>query len=190
MFENVKIAPPDPILGLSEAFAKDPRPHKINLAVGVYKNAEGGTPVLQVVKQAERALLEKETTKGYKPIEGDPEFGRLVRVMLFGENHALVGDGRAQSAHTPGGTGALRVAADYFHSQHPGASVWISQRVGNSIYSIALSAFAEGAQLATSALPGGQRLAGAQVAVALVGAPKASARYEFNVHVSGRCGPA
>jgi hypothetical protein len=71
-----------------------------------------------------------------------------------------------------------------------GASVWISQRVGNSIYSIALSAFAEGAQLATSALPGGQRLAGAQVAVALVGAPKASARYEFNVHVSGRCGPA
>jgi hypothetical protein len=70
------------------------------------------------------------------------------------------------------------------------ASVWISQRVGNSIYSIALSAFAEGPALATSGLPGGQRLAGAQIAVALVGATKASARHEFNVHVSGRCGPA
>lgn len=70
------------------------------------------------------------------------------------------------------------------------ASVWLSQRVGNSIYSIALSAFAEGAHLATSALPGGQRLAASQIAVALVGATKASARYEFNVHVSGRCGPA
>lgn len=126
MFETVKTAPPDPILGLSEAFAKDPRAHKINLAVGVYKDAQGGTPVLTVVKQAERLLLEQETTKGYKPIEGDPEFGRLVRGMLFGDNSPLVSGGRVQTAHTPGGTGALRVAADYLHSQHKGATVWIS----------------------------------------------------------------
>jgi aspartate aminotransferase len=126
MFETVKTAPPDPILGLSETFAKDPRSNKINLAVGVYKDAAGGTPVLQVVKQAEHLLLEQETSKGYKPIEGDPVFGRLVREMLFGADSSLVDGGRSQTAHTPGGTGALRVAADYFHSQHPGSSVWIS----------------------------------------------------------------
>jgi aspartate aminotransferase/aromatic-amino-acid transaminase len=126
MFETVKIAPPDPILGLSEAFAKDPRSHKINLAVGVYKDAQGGTPVLTVVKQAERLLIEQETSKGYKPIEGDPEFGRLVRAMLFGDSSPLVSGGRAHTAHTPGGTGALRVAADYLYTQHKGATVWIS----------------------------------------------------------------
>lgn len=81
-------------------------------------------------------------------------------------------------------------AADVATLGRWGASVWLSQRVGNSIYNIALSAFAEGPQLAASSLPGGQRLAGAQISVALVGAPKASARHEFNVHVSGRCGPA
>ncbi|HEX2734714.1 MAG TPA: amino acid aminotransferase [Polyangiaceae bacterium] len=126
MFESVKTAPPDPILGLSEAFAKDPRTNKINLAVGVYKDAAGGTPILKVVKQAEKLLLEREVTKGYKPIEGDPVFGRLVREMLFGQGSELVPEGRAQTAHTPGGTGALRVVGDYVHSQTPSASVWCS----------------------------------------------------------------
>lgn len=126
MFESVKTAPPDPILGLSEAFARDPRPHKINLSVGVFKTADGKTPVLDVVKDAEQRLLAEETSKGYKPIEGDPEFGKLVRGLLFGDASPLVGGGRAVTAHTPGGTGALRVAADYLHSQHAGASVWMS----------------------------------------------------------------
>jgi len=126
MFESVKTAPPDPILGLSEAFARDPRPHKINLSVGVFKDAAGKTPVLGVVKDAEQRLLAEETSKGYKPIEGDPEFGKLVRGLLFGDASPLVGDGRAVTAHTPGGTGALRVAADYLRAQHPGASVWVS----------------------------------------------------------------
>jgi len=126
MFESVKTAPPDPILGLSETFARDPRPHKINLSVGVFKTADGKTPVLEVVKEAERRLLAEETSKGYKPIEGDPEFGKLVRGLLFGDASPLVGGGRAVTAHTPGGTGALRVAADYLRSQHAGASVWMS----------------------------------------------------------------
>jgi aspartate aminotransferase len=126
MFESVKTAPPDPILGLSEAFARDPRPNKINLSVGVYKDAQGRTPVLEVVKDAERVLVEQETSKGYKPIEGDPEFGKLVQKLLFGERSPLAENGRAVTAHTPGGTGALRVAADYLRSQHAGTTVWVS----------------------------------------------------------------
>ncbi len=126
MFDNVQIAPPDPILGLSEAFAKDPRPGKINLSVGVFKDAAGKTPVLAVVKEAERRLVEHEQTKGYKPISGDPEYGRLVRELLFGTGHEFVSGGRAVTAHTPGGTGGLRVAADYLSKQHAGTTVWVS----------------------------------------------------------------
>ncbi len=127
MFESVQTAPPDPILGLSEAFNADVRPDKINLSVGVYKDADGNTPVLASVKEAERRLLEVEKSKGYKPIPGDPEYGRLVRELLFGADSELVSGGRAQTAHTPGGTGALRVAGDYIHKLHPQAKLWLSQ---------------------------------------------------------------
>jgi aspartate/tyrosine/aromatic aminotransferase len=126
MFESVPTAPADPILGLNEAFARDPRPHKINLSVGVYKDAAGSTPVLGVVKEAERRLLESEKSKGYKPISGDPGLGRLVRGLLFEKDSALVEGGRAQTAHTPGGTGALRVVGDYLHACHPTAKLWLS----------------------------------------------------------------
>jgi aspartate aminotransferase len=126
MFESVKTARPDPILGLTEAFQRDPRPNKINLSVGVYKDAQGRTPVLGVVKDAERLLLEQESSKGYKPIEGDPELGKLVRGLLFGDGSPLVGGGRAVTVHTPGGTGALRVVGDYLHRLHAGVTVWVS----------------------------------------------------------------
>jgi aspartate/tyrosine/aromatic aminotransferase len=126
MFEAVPTAPPDPILGITEAFNADPRTGKINLSVGVYKDAAGGTPVLGVVKEAERRLLEQEKSKGYKPISGDPEYCRLVQDLLFGKDHEIVKSGRAATAHTPGGTGALRVAADYLSVCHPGVTVWSS----------------------------------------------------------------
>jgi aspartate/tyrosine/aromatic aminotransferase len=126
MFEAVPTAPPDPILGITEAFQGDPRPGKINLSVGVYKDATGTTPILTVVKEAERRLLEQEKSKGYKPITGDPEYCRLVQALLFGSEHEIVSSGRAATAHTPGGTGALRVAADYLHVCHPGVTVWVS----------------------------------------------------------------
>jgi aspartate/tyrosine/aromatic aminotransferase len=127
MFESVQTAPSDPILGLTEAFNTDTRSDKINLSVGVYKDSEGRTPVLACVKEAERRILETETSKGYKPISGDPEYGRLVRQLLFGTGSELVTGGRGQTAHTPGGTGALRVAGDYIHNQHPRATLWLSQ---------------------------------------------------------------
>ena len=124
MFTDVSLAPPDPILGLTEAYRADPSPAKINLAVGVYKDAQGRTPVLEAVKAAEKRLVEEELTKGYLSIEGSEAYGRAVRGLLFGEGHALTDAG--WTAHTPGGTGALRVAADYLKQNHPDATVWLS----------------------------------------------------------------
>jgi len=126
MFETLKMAPPDPILGLTEAFNADPNPDKINLGVGVYKDASGNTPVLDCVKKAEARLLENEASKSYKPIPGDPAFGARVRELLLGAEHEVIAAGRAVSAHTPGGTGALRVAADYIHDHFAGATVWLT----------------------------------------------------------------
>ncbi len=124
MFGSVQPAPPDPILGLSAAFKQDPNPEKVNLGVGVYKDAAGRTPVLDAVKQAERRLIEQEDTKAYLPIEGDQAYGRLVRELMFGADHQAVHHGA--TAHTPGGTGALRVAADYLHAVHGRSPVWLS----------------------------------------------------------------
>lgn len=126
MFSDLQMAPPDAILGLTEAFKKDPNPDKINLGVGVYKDAGGKTPVLAAVKEAERRLLESEDTKSYLPIPGDPEYARLVRTLLFGEGHELISGGRAHTAHTPGGTGALRLAGDFIRQAMPQATVWVS----------------------------------------------------------------
>ena len=126
MFETVDVAPPDPILGLTEAFRQDPNPNKINLGVGVYQDAAGKTPVLASVKEAEARLVESESSKAYLPINGDPTYGAKVRELLFGEGDSRVTAGRAVTAHTPGGTGALRVAADYLHAQHPQTTIWMS----------------------------------------------------------------
>ena len=107
MFEHLDLAKPDAILGLSEAFRKDPNPAKINLTVGVYKDAEGATPVLVSVKQAEARILKAEQSKGYLPMTGSVDFAEAVQGMLFGENHELLGSKRMVTAQTPGGTGAL-----------------------------------------------------------------------------------
>src|SRR5690606_6889881 len=127
MLENVQTAPADPILGLTEEFAKDPRQQKINLSVGVYKDTRGTTPVLDCVKEAERRLLESESSKSYRPITGDPLYGRLVRELVLGVDNDLVDNPRAQTAHTPGGTGALRVVGDYLNRVHPTAKLWLSE---------------------------------------------------------------
>ena len=126
MFERLEMAPPDAILGLTEAFKKDPRPEKINLGVGVYKDAKNDTPVLESVKAAERLLLEKETTKNYMPIPGDPAYGKAVQGLVFGADSAINRDNRARTAGTPGGTGALRVAADFILRCYGKSTVWMS----------------------------------------------------------------
>jgi aspartate/tyrosine/aromatic aminotransferase len=126
MFETLDTAPPDAILGLSEAFQKDPNPRKINLTVGVYKDAKGTTPVLACVKEAERRLLESEGSKAYLGIDGLPEYDRLVQELLFGAEHEIVVSGRAATVQTPGRTGALPVAADFLARKFPGLRVWVS----------------------------------------------------------------
>ena len=126
MFEKVQIAPPDPILGLTEMFKADPNPDKINLSVGVYQDSSGKTPVLDTVKEAEKRILEQEKSKGYLPMTGEPAYCAQVQELLFGEGHEIITAKRAATAQCPGGTGALRVAGDYLHTLHPGAKIWLS----------------------------------------------------------------
>lgn len=127
MFQNVQTAPPDSILGLNEAFRNDPNPEKINLSVGVFKDANGVTPVLDCVKEAERRLVSEEKTKSYLPIDGRPEYCRLVRELMLGADHEINAAARGVTVQTPGGTGALRVAADFLAKNLPGRKVWLSQ---------------------------------------------------------------
>lgn len=126
MFEKIEPAPPDPILGLTADFKKDPSPNKINLGVGVYKAADGTTPVLATVKEAERRIVEAQRTKTYLPIDGSPEYAKVVQMLLFGGGSGIVAEERAATLHTPGGTGGLRLAGDYLHAMHPQATLWLS----------------------------------------------------------------
>ena len=126
MFEKLQMAPADAILGLTEAFKKDQTPNKINLGVGVYKDDNNQTPILKSVKKAEERLLSAETSKTYLSIPGSPAYAACVQGLLFGDDHEIVTSGRARTAHTPGGTGALRVAGDFIKQQFPGASIWLS----------------------------------------------------------------
>ena len=119
MFQHLQAAPPDAILGLNEAFAADTTEGKINLTTGVYKDATGITPVLDCVKQAERRLVETETSKGYLGIDGMKEFGDRARGLLFGTEHEITTSGRTATIQAPGGTGALRVAAEFCGERFP-----------------------------------------------------------------------
>ncbi len=126
MFETINPAPEDSILGLTEAFQKDPNPNKINLGVGVYKDGSGQTPVLSTVKEAEKRLLRSEATKSYLPIDGLAAYASLSQQIVFGSEHDILNAGRAATVQTPGGTGALRVAADFVRRVSPQAAVWLS----------------------------------------------------------------
>ncbi len=125
MFQ-LDLAPSDPILGLTETFKADTHPDKINLGVGVYQDTTGKTPILKAVTQAETHLLKTESSKGYLPIPGVPELETKTQALLFGADHAIIREGRAKTAQTPGGTGALRVAADFLLRAAPKATIWLS----------------------------------------------------------------
>lgn len=126
MFENIALAPPDPIFGLIEAFDKDDDPDKVTLSAGVYQNAAGETPVFSAVKKAEARLLETETTKNYLAIAGLPTYRALVQRLILGKDHPVIAEGRAVTVQSPGGTGGLRVAADFLHATLPVRRVWVS----------------------------------------------------------------
>lgn len=126
MFQDIQAAPPDPILGLSEAFRNDPNPEKINLSVGVFKDETGNTPVLESVKLAGQRVLANQSSKAYLPIDGAPAYASAVQSLMFGADHEVIRARRAATSHTPGGTGALRVAADFIHTNFPKATVWFT----------------------------------------------------------------
>ncbi|TCV98163.1 amino acid aminotransferase [Biostraticola tofi] len=126
MFEHITQAPADPILGLLDIFRADKRLNKINLGIGVYKDETGNTPVLTSVKKAEQYLLDNENTKNYLGIDGLPAFALCTQELLFGSDSTLISSHRARTAQTPGGTGGLRVAADFLVKNTAVRRVWVS----------------------------------------------------------------
>lgn len=123
MFETLKPQPADKILALVQKFKEDPRPQKIDLGVGVYKNAEGVTPVMRAVKAAEHQLWQDETTKSYVGLTGDPAFSDGMIQMVLGD---AVPRGAVAAAATPGGTGAVRQAFELARLANPGVRVFVS----------------------------------------------------------------
>lgn len=126
LFANVEMAPRDPILGLNEAYNAETNPNKVNLGVGVYFGDDGKIPLLAAVKAAEKARLETQPPRGYQPIEGTPAYNGAVQNLLFGKDSELLAAGRAITAQCLGGTGALKVGADYLKRLLPDATVYIS----------------------------------------------------------------
>lgn len=126
MFNVLSALPPDPILGLMAKFKEDKRPHKLDLGVGVFRTAEGDTPVLKVVKQAEDWLLQNESSKTYVGPAGNIQFNSLMAELAFGKHHPVVSAGRLVLMQTPGGCGALRVAAELITKVGAGARLWVS----------------------------------------------------------------
>ncbi len=120
-------APPDPILGLAEAFRSDPRPNKVNLSAGVFVDETGRTPMLATVVEAERRLADAAATKLYRPIDGEQAYRDLVRDLVLGADHEAVTSGRALATQTPGGTGGLRVAADLLRQTGASETLWMSE---------------------------------------------------------------
>ncbi len=125
MFANLKPLPTDPILGLMAKYKQDDNPNKIDLGVGVYKNEQGDTPVLDAVKKAEAFRLENERSKAYIGLAGDLGFCSKMESLLLGEHKALLAN-RVRTAQTPGGTGALRVAAEFIAKANPNATIWVT----------------------------------------------------------------
>ena len=119
MFENVEMLPADAILGLTEAFKNDANPDKVNLGAGIYKNADGVTPIFEADKRAEKILQGKLASKTYLPIPGSNEYGKVVQELLFGPGSSIIETGRAITAQTPGGTGALRIAGEVLKKIRP-----------------------------------------------------------------------
>ena len=113
LFASVQLAPKDPIFGLTEAYVADQRPDKVNLGVGVYYTDEGKVPLLKAVIKAEEAIVAKHSPRSYIPIEGPNPYNSAVQNLLFGADSALIKDGRVVTAECLGGTGALRVGADF-----------------------------------------------------------------------------
>ena len=126
LFAAVEMAPRDPILGLTEAFNADTRAEKVNLGVGVYSDDSGRIPLLTAVREAEQARVASAPARGYLPIEGFAAYNQAVQQLLFGADSPLLAAGRVATFEALGGTGGLRVGADFLRRLFPDAQAWIS----------------------------------------------------------------
>ena len=126
LFTAVEMAPRDPILGLTEQFNADPNPAKVNLGVGVYNDDSGKLPLLQCVAQAERQMTDAAKAHGYLPIDGIAAYDKAVQGLVFGADSEAVTAGRVVTVQAVGGTGGLKLGADFLKKMSPNASVFIS----------------------------------------------------------------
>jgi aromatic-amino-acid transaminase len=126
LLSAIEMAPRDPILGVTEAFNADANPNKVNLGVGVYCDEDGKVPLLECVRRVERMMTEKGAPHTYLPIDGIATYDRAVQRLLFGADSEILSSGRAVTIQGLGGTGALKVGADFLRRFAPGAQVWIS----------------------------------------------------------------
>ena len=126
MFSQLQMVATDPILGLMAEYQADPNPNKVDLGVGVYKDEQGHTAVLKCVKEAEALRLKQENSKTYIGMAGDLNFNAHIEKLAFGPAHQVLLANRVTTAHTPGGTGALRVAAEFIKRANPKATIWVT----------------------------------------------------------------
>jgi aromatic-amino-acid transaminase len=126
LFTAVEMAPRDPILGLNEQFNADPNPAKVNLGVGVYYDDNGKLPLLQCVQTAEKQMMADPKARGYLPIDGIAAYDAAVKGLVFGTDSEPVKSGRVATVQCIGGTGGLKVGADFLKRLNPGAKVLIS----------------------------------------------------------------
>ncbi|HEX2605133.1 MAG TPA: amino acid aminotransferase [Oxalicibacterium sp.] len=126
LLNAIEMAPRDPILGITEAYNADKNPKKANLGVGVYYDDNGKLPLLECVRKAEAQMMEKLSPRGYLPIDGLVAYDKAVQDLVFGADSAVVKDKRAVTAQAIGGTGALKLGADFLKRFAPNAQVWIS----------------------------------------------------------------
>jgi aromatic-amino-acid transaminase len=126
LFSAVEMAPRDPILGLNEQFAADQNPNKVNLGVGVYFDDKGKLPLLQCVQAAEKSMMEKSNARGYLPIDGIAAYDAAVKTLVFGVDSEPVTSNRVATVQAIGGTGGLKIGADFLKRLNPKAKVLIS----------------------------------------------------------------
>ncbi|MBS0610736.1 MAG: aspartate/tyrosine/aromatic aminotransferase [Proteobacteria bacterium] len=126
LFTAVELAPRDPILGLNEQFSADPNPAKVNLGVGVYFDDNGKLPLLACVQAAEKAMMDKPAARGYLPIDGIAAYDNAVKGLVFGSDSEPVTSGRVATVQALGGTGGLKIGADFLKKLNPSAKVLIS----------------------------------------------------------------
>jgi aspartate aminotransferase len=126
MFERLDRLAPDPILGLMAAFRADTDPHKVDLGVGVYRNDQGDTPILQAVRKAEQAVLARQTTKSYVAAAGNPGFNQAMERLVLGADHPALTAGRVRTIEATGGCGALRLGAELIRTASPDSVVHVS----------------------------------------------------------------